>query len=351
MASKILHFIKMSWMLIWRVLLFTTFFAFAQNWQTNLVWASLIGSAIVVFGFGKSLRTFPIIRAFFMRDTLILDFDKPKLASRNPNGRSYGNTRPRGNARPTTSTPSYAPHQGSVPYSHGPKLNGATANGRMTGFEPKAMEHYPVPKIHSMTGVPGAGLQNAAGMTKTNIALGTAGEQNFAKALAKTGAIKRFRTVWSVPVPSMDRLEPNKYGTDIDCVIETASAVFLVDLKNYKSGDVQYYSHNEFLNCVDRATNQPVGDTKVMSRNMEMATNAVRKHFPRANVVPVVVFMPTDKGEGELLDVVWPGDVPAMNLTEFLTVLNTQGDSVSRSESSYAAARLGGLVTKYVNTY
>lgn len=346
MASKILHFIKMSWMLIWRVMLFTTFFAFANPWQSNLYWAALIVSAVSVFGFGKALRTWPIIRALFMRDTVVLDFNYSRPYIK-PGTRTVPARGPRPTAPPRSNP---APQYGTIPHVRGPQINSATQNGRLTGFEPYALQNVAVPRHHRMIGVPGAGLQNATGMTQTNISLGTKGEENFAKVLHKTGALDKFRTVWSVPVPSMDRFEPNKYKTDIDCIIETATAVFLVDLKNYKSGDVTYYTIDDELYCKDNATHQPVGDIKKMSRNMEMATNAVRKHFPQANVVPVVVFMPTDKGEGELKDVIWPGNVPAMNLSEFLDVLDTQNRSVAGSPHATAAVRLGGLIGRNVNT-
>jgi len=337
MFTKLIHFLKMSWMLTWRLLVIGTVL-FAGRHNDILPWFAIGASAILVFVFNKTLRTWPIARLLGGRKVLIpadswgTDGNSAPRRPQAPRGTS--STAGRGPGRPNV---------GTIPTPSG-YLDTASANGRMTGFEPKAMESRAVPRLPVMMGAPGAGLHGATGMTQTNINLGVQGEENFAKALELSNQLARFSTIWSVPVPDQVQFAPGPYGTDIDCIISTGSAIFLVDLKNYKSGDVRYYSNGNKLYCDDVPTGMRVGEVKTMSRNMEMATNAVRHHFPQANIVPVVVFMPTDKGEGVIDNVVWPGGVPAMNLTEFLSVLSNQQDFDWNLPHAYATGRLGNLL-------
>lgn len=317
MFTKLIHFTKMSWMLYWRLLVVGTII-FSGRHNDVLIWIALLTSGVSVFGLNKTLLTWPLLRIFTKKRWIGPangwgNEVPPTAQQRVPvsAGNEAGKRKGPGNF-----------HVGPV----GTPLNTASTNGTMTGFEPSKLEAHRVPSTPNMIGTPGAGLHGATGMTQTNISLGVKGEENFARALSITNQINRFSTIWSVPVPSMDYFEPGKYNTDIDCIIATESALFLVDLKNYKSGNVRYYSSGNQLYCEDLATGSPVGEPKTMTRNMDMATKAVRKHFPNANVVPVVVFMPTDKGEGLIDNVVWPGNVPAMNLTDFLAVLANQRD-------------------------
>lgn len=330
MFTKLIHFAKMSWMLSWRLILVSELIFGGQNTAT-FIWVALIASGLSVFVFNKTLLTWPILRLITRKRFIIP-----------ANGwGTDGATQPK---RPQGAPAKPQPNKPQITVT-GPQLQTATSNGRITGFEPSALESRPVPNVPTMIGAPGAGLHGATGMTQTNISLGVKGEENFARALAATRQLSRFSTVWSVPVPDQDRFVPGPYGTDIDCVLATASAIFLIDLKNYKSGNVRYYNSGNQLYCEDVATGQQVGDPKTMSRNMEMATAAVRKHFPQANIVPVVVFMPTDKGEGVLENVVWPGGVPAMNLTEFLSVLANQQDFSWNQPQAGAVGLMGNLLT------
>ncbi|MCC3292399.1 nuclease-related domain-containing protein [Arthrobacter sp. zg-Y1110] len=348
MGEKFFHFIKMSWMLYWRATLFTLIFAFAQGWRTPLMWLSLIAAGITVFYFDKALVTFPVIRAVFKKEDVLLDLsNEPVRAPVKEPEQVKPEVPPVPN--PIKFPISfYEPNR--IPYFAGGVLEKATQDGRMTGFEPKALEGVRIPRTsRHWTGVPAGGLMVAEGMNKARNELGVRGEENFARALMKLGLTgKGFSIAWSVPVPSMDRFEPGKYETDIDCIIGTEDAVFLIDLKNYKSGDVEYFDFDDHISCRDRATKRHVGDAINPSRNMEMATNAVRAHFPKANIVPVVVFMPTDKGEGEIFNVSWPGGIPAINLSVFLEVLATQNRPVHASPNGMASAKLADLVRRYV---
>ena len=337
MFTKLIHFVKMSWMLIWRLLLIDAI-VFGGRSDTLLMAAALIGSFISIFVFNRTLVTFPLIRLLRKRP-IVVPADVHTETARPAQPRA---------PRPVVTGTGRGTAAGRGPVKAGPTLTGfvgsATRNGRITGFEPGALKAVPVPNLPNMIGKPGAGLHGAAGMTQTNITLGVAGEENFAKVLRMTNQLGRFNTVWSVPVPDQDSFVPSRYGTDIDCVLGTGSAIFLVDLKNYKSGDVRYYNVDNELYCEDVATGKQVGETKTMSRNMEMATNNVRRHFPGANIVPVVVFMPTDKGEGVLDNVVWPGGVPAMNLSDFLSVLANQQDFSWSLPHAGALGRMGNLL-------
>lgn len=339
MFTKLIHFVKMSWMLTWRMLVIGTIL-FAGRHNDILPWVAIGASAISVFVFNKTLRTWPIFRLFGGRKVVIPadSWGDDNATSTRPQRSTPNRTR---GPRPSRPTPNNGVIVNVGQLEH---VQGATNPGRMTGFEPKNLETQPVPHYPLMQGRPGAGLHGATGMSKTNIKLGVKGEENFARALASVNQLARFSTIWSVPVPDQDRFVPGPYGTDIDCILSTGSAIFLVDLKNYKSGDVRYHSTANKLLCDDGATGKQVGEVKTMSRNMEMATNAVRRHFPDANIVPVVVFMPTDKGEGVLDNVVWPGGIPAMNLTEFISVLQNQQDFNWSAPHGGAVARLGNLL-------
>lgn len=344
MLVKLIQFIKMSWMLSWRLVLLSAVF-FAGRGTDILVLSGIVAAAVCVFGFNRVPFTWPIFRLITRKRVIgrADGLDDPN----NPQARrpQSGVRRPQGQ-RVSTGAPgrgnTYGGHVGTTT---GPVLSSASRNGRITGFEPKTLEQWPVPQHFNMKGAPGAGLHGAQNMSQTNIDLGVKGEENFARALSVTHQLGRFNTIWSVPVPDADYFRPGKYETDIDCIIGTESAIFLVDLKNYKSGDVRYHRRGTDLYCEDVATGQQIGDVKTMTRNMEMATAAMRKHFPNANIVPVVVFMPTDKGEGTIDKVVWPGGIPAMNLSDFMGVLANQGNFDWKLPHAGALARMGNLLT------
>lgn len=336
MFTKLIHFAKMSWMFIWRLTIVSVVLL-GGHYIELLVPAAFIAAGLGAFVFNRTLLTWPLLRLVTGKRVVIPANSWGSDATTAPVKKRTGGHAPRS----TGGRGPGKPHVGPV----GTTLQTASRNGRITGFEPKTIEQWPVPTHFNMKGAPGAGLHGAQNMSQINIDLGVKGEENFARALAATNQIGRFSTIWSVPVPSMDSFRPGEYETDIDCIIGTGSAIFLVDLKNYKSGDVRYHRRGDILYCEDVATGQQVGEPKTMSRNMEMATAAMRKHFPDANIVPVVVFMPTDKGEGTIDKVVWPGGIPAMNLTDFLSVLVNQGEFNWKLPHSGAVARMGNLLT------
>jgi hypothetical protein len=330
MFTKLIHLAKMTWMFTWRLLIIDAIIFKGGTDEYALV-AGFILAAVMVFGFKQTLLTWPLIRLVTKKRVII------------PSN-SWGSNAITAPTKPVKKykQPSRTKNQPEV--EHKAYRDSASENGRITGYEPGMLAKYPVPTVSSMTGVPGSGLLNATEMTKTNVNLGMQGEENFARALFVEGLIHRFRTIWSVPVPDQEEFKPGPYSTDIDCVLATGNTIYLVDLKNYKSGAVQYHNKGNQLYCEDNITGEQVGEVKTMSRNMEMATTAMQHHFPKANILPVVVFMPTNKGEGFINKVVWPGGVQAMNLSQFLYKLKAEPDFSLQSSDAGAFLRIERLL-------
>ena len=336
MFTRLLQFAKMSWMIYWRLFVVTAIFFSGKN-HDIFPWIAMGVAAISVFVFNRTFLTWPVLRFLTgKRNVIPANTWAPENQPMNRKTRRGTSYSPhRGPGRPHVGTP------GTL--SQPNYITTATQNGRMTGYEPRSLETMPVPDYATMIGKPGEGLHTAAGMSQQNIQLGVQGEENFARALASSNQLRRFTTVWSVPVPDQNLFVPGPYETDIDCVLATETAVFLIDLKNYKSGNVVYTHSGNQLFCQDVATGQQVGAAKTMTKNMEMATQAMRTHFPQVNFVPVVVFMPTDKGEGVIDGVTWPGGIPAMNLSDFIEVLNKQNPFHWKLPHSGAVGRIGHL--------
>lgn len=314
MLTRIFNFVKMSWMLTWRLAIPSFFLFHGPHWNAIVPFA-LVVSAVSVFALKTTLVTWPLLK-LLQRNPVVAPSDTwagekaPEQVPELPKQR-----------RTPASTPQYNRYGPAVPPV--PRLSTASEPGRITGYEPKTLEAMSIPNLPNMIGRPGSGLENVErdhqdNMSAKAVALGKRGEENFARALMKANLLHRFGNIWSVPVPDLERFVPAAYEADIDCLLATGSTIYLVDLKNYKSGNVRYYSKADELYCEDVPTGERVGDLKIMTRNMIKATIAMRKHFPDAKIVPVVVFMPTDKGEGTIDNVWWPGGVRAMYLSQFL---------------------------------
>ena len=272
MLTKIMNFAKMSWMLIWRLTLLS-FFLFGNRYTEILILAALIASGISVFIFNKVLTIWPLVK---------LVQRKPAIVPAHTWG---GEKAP----EPTFEQPKRRPEPVSTPY-HVPapaqapvlRLGSASENGRITGLEPSALASRPVPRTPTMIGEPGSSLHSmestdhSGSMGKEAVSLGVKGEENFARVLAATGYLHRFGTIWSVPVPDQERAYTlGPFNTDIDCVLATGSTIFLIDLKNYKSGNVRYYAQGADLYCEDVPTGKLIGEVKTMSHNMQMAAAAI----------------------------------------------------------------------------
>lgn len=389
---KIAQTVKVWWMLSWRSLLISWLFLRGGAGGTLLLVVSVVAPIVLVFVFRKSIQVFPIWR-LLTRDQVVFDVEqgpkpqgtlheqrererkaaaeKEQLARRNEVA-----TRSRKEAeKARRQVHRLIPDQryergvfsdvletlvradGSVFHRHGRTVSdtvipSATRVGLITGYEPSTLKlqstfnSFASGKMH---GRPGEGLEYATGLDEKRRALGARGERNFAQALGMNGLLDRFHTVWSVPVPSESRdtrghLQPGRFDTDIDCVIAVDDALYLVDLKNYVSGDVIYFNESDQLYCQDSSTGHSVGAPRKMSRNMEMATNTILEVFPGPfEVRPCVVFMPTDKGEAYIEGVYWPGEIQALKLTDFLTHLGEQSADGVNSKSVEVALELAKL--------
>lgn len=311
MLNKIVNLLKMSFMFTWRFLLLSVLL-FGGRYNSEAPLVGIVIAAVLVFGSNKAILTWPIIRLLSGKRVVIFADAWGSDGKRTPRKTQV--------RQPKTTTPK------AVKPTITEYVERATRNGVITGYEPRALESLPLPKTLNMHGEPGAALLEAEDLSEVNTQLGFIGEQNFAKALAKAGVLNRFETYWSVPVPDVESFQPGPYGTDIDCVLISRDAVYLIDLKNYKSGDVLYYSYENQLYCEDLATGKQVGRIKTMTRNMELAAKAYRNKFRDVPIYPVVVFMPTDKGEGFINNVRWPGNIPADTLSNFISVIAQQRD-------------------------
>lgn len=209
------------------------------------------------------------------------------------------------------------------------QLDRPSAPGRMTGFEPSALEDVDLGDPPLLFGEPGAGL-SGSGFSQGAVAAGQAGEMNFARALRSTGALDRFATFWSVHMPAEDVGASAEYSSDIDAVVVTGRRVFLIDVKNYMQGDVTWTIVDDELRMIDNPTGGYVGRARPRTRNMAFAEERVRGKMRRLgirhSVEATVVFMPTSQGMGELDDVHWPGGVPAVDLESMLALLAKEPD-------------------------
>lgn len=340
--TRVLNWLKLTWMIYWRAkLTLGVVFngAFSLGWETpGVLRTSAIVSAIMVFVLGVSIRTFPILRFLgsFIPTLKENGVGYPIVAMPTYRGifdRMIAHSIARGDygykvRRKSERKPIH--FTGNVAKSSGV--------GRMTGYEPSALADTPLPTGSNVIGVPGKGL-HSSGFSQGSINAGVKGEETFAKALVKSGLINRVRTYWSVKVPR------RSYNTDVDCVIYTDNLIFLVDIKMYQSGDVTYRAQDDQLYCIDNATGALVGSPKTMSRNMDMARDVFREEAYKVKIVPVVVFVPTDKGEPNLDNVVWPGDIPAFTLSRFMKLLRNQNRYTPLSNSELNNGTYGNLVS------
>ena len=389
---KIAQTIKMWWMFSWRSLLISWLFLRGGSGGTLLLVASVVTPIVLVFVLRKSIQIFPVWR-LLTRDQVVFDVEqgpKPQetlhekhererkeaaARAQEDRGREIAERHRKEEEKARRWVQQLVPgrkYERGV-FSDVPELLvradgstfdyyrrtvsdtvilSATRDGLTTGYEPSTLKRqstsisFTSGKMH---GRPGQGLEYATNLDEKRRALGVRGERNFAQALGMNGLLNRFHTVWSVPVPSESRdalghLQVGRFDTDIDCVIAAGDALYLVDLKNYASGDVIYFNEGDELYCQDASTGHSVGDPRKMSRNMEMATNIILEVFPAPfDVRPCVVFMPTDKGEGGIEGVYWPGRIQALNLTDFLAHLGEQDSGVENSKSIEAALELAKL--------
>lgn len=201
-------------------------------------------------------------------------------------------------------------------------LTQATEHGTMSGYEPGALKGVKIPDLPLLYGIPGAGLSES-GFSEAAVKLGQKGERNFALALVKANLISHFATFWSIHMLAQDTY--GKEQSDVDCAIVTGNTIWLIDLKYYSSGNVIYRQSGENeLICWDVPTGRQIGPTRKMTRNMKMALERFGKRYSSYSSLRIearVVFVPTASGVGQIENVRWPGDIPAVTLPEFLAEL------------------------------
>lgn len=266
-APYILQWAKVSWMLWWRMLIFATVFNTDMNSTTTFM-LSVAVSALLVFGAGRSVYTFPVLRFFTQR--------VPPLYPISTTGTT------RRSSAPTA-----------------PRQDKTTNLGVMTGYEPQALSQVVVPQGNSgrVFGSPGSGLANSS-LNAQRAAIGAAGEYQFAQILTETGLIDHMDTFWSVAMPSTIGFTPDStLDTDIDCIVVRGRTVILVDVKKYPGGDGTYYANtNDTLLFSDNTTGELVGKDHRMSKNMTIALDRFTHLMPNHDVSAIVVIVPTERG-------------------------------------------------------
>lgn len=189
--------------------------------------------------------------------------------------------------------------------------------GTMTGFEPSCLARVPLPKGDFVHGYPGKGL-SASRFSKAKKKAGRQGERLFARAMAKDGITNRYHTFWSVKIPDRNFQKTSKTKADVDCIIAVGRTLLLVDVKLYSSGAIVYRNVSEYkAGSYLIADGNRVGPWRHLSPNMSNANRVFSAEFSDYQVVPLVVFMPTEKGEALLDNLKWPGNVPALTYRQF----------------------------------
>lgn len=336
-GSKLGQLFKVWWMGFWRILFFTA----PVDGGTTALFMSFIFAAVLVLGLGRTVRIFPLLQLIFA-----FRFPFPSLAG---SGRYR---RPAIRPTPAPARSPRPPAAGGLAIPPGaiaqPKLTQATSKGTMTGFEPRELNRLELQKSPWIAGNPGFGL-DSSGFEAASIRSGQEGERNFAKTLQKTGLIDKFQSFWSMAVPDKNALVASTtHSSDIDCVLFNGTTVYLVDLKNYKGGAVTYSMERGTLVCHDDATGQPIEVSSKLSQNMSMAGDLMRKHLEREGyrVEARVVFMPTNSGIGRIRGVRWPGNIPAMYVTDFLRELEQAPGFDTSRDHSWLSSRLASLVKR-----
>lgn len=339
--------VKLWWMAFWRISLIGIFFQAFD--QPVAFFAALIMALITRFGFGYTVKTWPLIRLAFrtevlepMRYTGLIASENPTVSKQAPKQASNQNLQP---------VPYKDPIRTPQVWDIAAHTDRQYAAGERTGYEPRILESVQIPKTLKMRGNPGQGL-DASNFSETSISLGKKGEINFAKALtlslhrSGTPLIETVDSFWSVAMPSKTvagQKDPD-YSSDIDCIIVSHDCIYLIDVKFYKSGNVFYESEGDELFCIDKATRFPVGSTKIMSKNMQAAHARFTDLYPKLKIHSRVVFVPTDNGIPQVEGVFWPGGIPAVGLMGMLTELSTLEPSWKSSEGRTAAREIEKLL-------
>lgn len=309
------EFFKVAWMTFWRVVVVAGLFTKASFGSVLLV-SFIVATGLVFIG-KKSIFTWPLWK-LLRRKPVIFDLSGAKPTAPKPG---------------TKKTPA-------------PSLTKTSRVGQKTGFEPSAMVAFPMPTpktCERMRGKPGGGLSHASFSGTRQAKVGAEGEQLFAKTLAKKSLLGRMDSYWSVSMPSEDSLTPDRrFDTDIDCILVQRNRITLIDVKMYAGGDGTYrHIDPEHIALFDNATGSQVGQTHKLSRNMEMATDRMKKLLPGYKIRSLVVFVPTDRGMANIPtgSIKWPGGIPAMSLPDFFATVRAPAPALPVSSELDASLR------------
>jgi hypothetical protein len=342
LLMKFLEFLKLSWMLAWRVFLWCSMFM--ADWAGWLLSSTVVIAFVTTMFFNRSMKTFPIIR-FFINKTIV--FDPRYKQNKTPLGSGY-TSRPRSRQgdysripptytpRPKVS-PHSTPHPVYVDDGHKPAVSSVK-----TPYDNKALDRVELDltAYQWMRGTPGVGLDaalTAGKMTASAVSAGQAGEELLAKALSITDVnggvvtaessnqsiLDSVRSYWSVamPHPHYPHMKDPEMEADIDCILVTANTIILLDAKLYRGGNIIYRNGvAEQLVTYDKDTGKPFGRPYSMSRNMVLAHKRIAELYPKMKVRAMVVLTTPYTGEASV-EASWVGGIPLFNMTQAMTVV------------------------------
>lgn len=326
---KIAEFLKVSWMAFWRLLLLSSL---QENAAFSAIILAPLFAFVLVFGAGYTVRTFPLLKIVTGKLPLVRVRSgavKPQARASYPHASSQ-----------RSPAPSIRREE--------PLLKAATGKGAKTGYEPYELKRLTLKRSPWIVGDPGFGLDSSH-FDQSSVKLGQEGERNFALALQKSNLIDGFQSFWSCSLPSRSGFyRDSEFDTDIDCILFNGETIFLVDLKNYKGGDVTYVEEGGVLTCRDNATGKKLSISSKRSNNMAMALERFQAHL-RGSGVKVearIVFMPTNSGIGSIRGVKWPGNIPALYLPDFLSELSRSRGFKTTPHHHEVSGRINGLVKR-----
>lgn len=311
---------KMTWMFFWRIALISSiFWSHIYFWRTLLV--SLILS-VVLYSSGRILYTWPLIRLIRGRGVFFHSQRRPSKFKK----LSFGVNKNAGRKNKAV-----------FDFLDQTRVDGKVAPNRNGAFSRNALDMLTIPReSERLIGQPGSGLDSAGGVfSEENLKAGQAGEAALAKALNNYPSanapiqgltiLNNVYSAWSLYLPSEDSLARNDLETDIDCVLIDDKRIYLIDAKKYSAkNSITYEPHGGSLVAVlPNGKIDSFNAIKNPSRNMEMAQERFAKIFKDFEIISMIVFLPTPNGEPGVKNVTWPGDIPAVTLSEALQFLST----------------------------
>lgn len=158
----------------------------------------------------------------------------------------------------------------------------------------------------------------AKGLAKSNFDkkskfAGIEGEKKFLQELEKSKITKDYDVWCSLKIPN------SKYRTDVDFAITNNKEIILIDVKMWQGGK-HYWSLNgiPFKGLSPMKKNGKIG----LSKNMQMAVEAYKKHFPEMTVSAKVVFVPTNNKKtpkpASVFFLKWPGNINSIQMNDFI---------------------------------